>query len=102
MALYVPYVVGSVSFAYLSGSIYSYMYGDMDEKSDTDNTHNDTTIVTIPDENIINMENIKPIKQKLYKCHICNKDLSLEEFSKNQQKKQYCLWKCKMCTKKLN
>ena len=100
MALYVPYVVGSVSFAYLSGSIYSYMYGDIDEKSD--NILNDTPIVTIPEDNIIDTVNITHIIPKLYKCHICNKDLSLEEFSKNQQKKQYCLWKCKMCTKKLN
>jgi hypothetical protein len=151
MAFYIPYIAGSVSFAYVSNKLYSYMY-DEDEPCDaidivdvTEATKvpvdssviGDTIINEVYDrDSIINevydrdsittevydrdsittevydRDSILPIEEPQphplpptepeYKCHICNKQYTLINFSKNQQKKQHFLWKCKICTKKMD
>ena len=105
MALYIPYIVGSVSFAYVSSFVYSSMFNDVDQENIIDNIEKNDTENEIKNNIIITESNeIAPKlpREILYRCSICNRDIPIDMFSKNQQKKLKSLWKCKPCAKKLD
>jgi len=110
MAFYIPYIAGSVSLAYL----YSYAYGPSIET-----IANAEDIAAIDSEHVVIEANdlavsaaekliIDGVKsfdmsarvtelETYYSCSVCNMELPIINFSKNQQKKIKEVWKCKEC-----
>jgi DNA-directed RNA polymerase subunit RPC12/RpoP len=128
MAVVIPYIVGSASFAYLSSSLYSYMFTEIEPQITKEETkeesievspeesievlekiHIEESIEISPEESKEDLEEIHIEKSNhtlveyfLYKCSICTKEYPLDSFSKNQRKKNKSLWKCISCAKKLD
>jgi hypothetical protein len=117
MAFYIPYVAGSVSLAYL----YSYAYGPSietmanfeagdaevpPEASLKEDKSNEAYVEpeVVDDKLIIVGVSAIDISARVtkletyYSCYVCNMNLPINSFSKNQQKKIKGVWKCKKCT----
>tara|TARA_E500000178_G_C16853781_1_gene676378 strand:- start:669 stop:947 length:279 start_codon:yes stop_codon:yes gene_type:complete len=89
--LYAPYVLGSMTFAYLSKVMYDYNTSELVEPMETIIEETETEIVVEP---------IEETNEELFKCSKCLENKPLFSFSKNQQKKKPLnMWKCKNCTK---
>jgi hypothetical protein len=121
MAFYIPYIAGSVSLAYL----YSYAYGPSIETianaEDIAAIDSEHVVINAAYEGNINSESandlavstaekliidgVKPFDmsarvtklETYYSCSVCNMELPIINFSKNQQKKIKEVWKCKEC-----
>jgi hypothetical protein len=112
MAFYIPYIAGSVSLAYL----YSYAYGpsietiaNAEDIAAIDSEH--VEVAAIDSEEVISaaekliIDGVKSFDmsarvtelETYYSCSVCNMELPIINFSKNQQKKIKVVWKCKEC-----
>jgi hypothetical protein len=114
MAFYIPYIAGSVSLAYL----YSYAYGpsietiaNAEDIAAIDSEHveiaaiepTDDLAVSTAEKLIIDGVQAFDMSARVteletyYSCSVCNMELPIINFSKNQQKKIKVVWKCKEC-----
>jgi len=111
MAFYIPYIAGSVSLAYL----YSYAYGPSIETianaEDIAAIDSERVVITTEEVAVISaaekliIDGVKSFDmsarvtelETYYSCSVCNMELPIINFSKNQQKKIKEVWKCKEC-----
>ena len=100
--LYAPYVLGSMTFAYLSKVMYDYTNTEVVEPMETvievsEITEKDTEVLVIPEAEA--EAEAEDDDEELFKCSKCLVKRPLYSFSKNQQKKKPMnMWKCKACT----
>ena len=106
--LYAPYVLGSMTFAYLSKVMYDYTNTEVVEPMETvievsEITEKDTEVLVIPEEEVEveadDEAEAEDEDEELFKCSKCLQKKPIYSFSKNQQKKKTMnMWKCKECT----
>ena len=100
--LYTAYMIGSMTVAYLSNVIYNYSNSGIEkiEKNVISFDHIEEVIENNP-QILYDKDNDGDSKET-YNCIKCHKNLTLHNFSKNQQKKKPVnMWKCKTCTMSL-
>ena len=100
--LYTAYMIGSMTVAYLSNVIYNYSNSGIEkiEKNVISFDHIEEVIENNPQ--ILYDKDIESDSKETYNCIKCHKNLTLHNFSKNQQKKKPVnMWKCKTCTMSL-
>lgn len=99
--LYAPYVLGSMTFAYLSKVMYDYTNTEVVEPMETVIEVSEITEkeIDVAENNDRIKEEDDNMPEELFKCNKCLEKKPLYSFSKNQQKKKPInMWKCKECT----
>ena len=103
-SVYLSYALGSAAAALLTKSVYNYSTTPIQV---TDEIESKVTVleakeapkIVVEDEQDKEIKEEQPELNEIYVCSRCHMKKSLDEFSRNQQKrKPMNSWKCKDCT----
>ena len=111
-SVYISYALGSAALAYVTSSLYTYSSSTDEEKDNIDVMVSNMELSleknpSKPEDNdipedkmdVATEESINSVLEDLYFCYACKEKKTLDQFSKNQQKrKPQNMWKCKACT----